>query len=101
MLPGWSLQFPADADVDLHGLQRPLLLWFDALNNNTEQSGELLTGIRQKPCFTERYLLVFEQQQFVVFDLERSLLELVSLKELRRFLTTLQQTDLHDLTLIG
>ena len=40
-------------------------------------------------------LLVFEQQQFVLFDLEPSLLELVPLKQLRRFLTTLQQTRLH------
>lgn len=37
----------------------------------------------------------------MVCDLERSLLELVSLKKLRRFLTTPQQTDLHDLALIG
>ena len=48
-----------------------------------------------------RYLLVFEQQQFVVFDLERSLLELVPLQEFGRFLSTPQQTDLHDLTLVG
>lgn len=47
------------------------------------------------------YLLVFQQQQFVIFDLEHSLLELVSLKELRRFFTTLQQAHLHDVSSIG
>lgn len=38
--PGRSLQFLADADVDLHGLQEPLLLWLDALGNNPDQSGQ-------------------------------------------------------------
>lgn len=47
------------------------------------------------------YLLVFEQQQFVVSNLERSLLEPGPLKELRRLLATPQQTHLHDLALIG
>ncbi len=101
MLPGRSFQFPADADVDLHGLQRPLLLWFDALNNNTDQSEDSKCLLVHTETSSHCYLLVFKQQQFVVFDLERSLLEPVSLKKLRRFLTTLQQTDLHDLTLIG
>lgn len=45
VLPGRSFEFPADADVDLHGLQGPLLLWFDALNNNnTEQLGHRRTS---------------------------------------------------------
>lgn len=35
-------------------------------------------------------LLVLQQQQFVFFDLEGSLLELGSLQELWRFLTTFQ-----------
>lgn len=35
-VPGRSLEFPADADVDLHGLQRPLLLWFDALKKDID-----------------------------------------------------------------
>lgn len=101
-LPGWSFQLPADADVDLHGLQRPLLLWFDALNDNTEQLGHRdSTGAHWFTELAERYLLVFEQQQFVLLDLERSFLEPISLKELGRFLTTLQQTDLRDVTLIG
>lgn len=47
------------------------------------------------------YLLVFEQQQFVVSNLERSLLEPGPLQELRRLLATPQQTHLHDLALIG
>lgn len=37
----------------------------------------------------------------MLLDLERSLLEPVSLKELGRFLTTLQQTELGDVALIG
>lgn len=37
----------------------------------------------------------------MVYDLERPFLELVALKELWRFFSTPQETDLHDLTLIG
>ena len=55
------------------------------------------TGSNWNPA----YLLVFEQQQFVVLDLERSLLESGPLKKLRRLLPTPQQANLHDLTLIG
>lgn len=69
--------------------------------NHGPEHNKTLVQIGQKPKpQTEQYLLVFEQQQFVVFDLERSLLEFVPLKKLRRFFTTLQQADLHDLSLI-
>lgn len=56
--------------------------------------------------FTDSWLssahpFVFEQQQFMVLDLERSLLETVSLKELGRFFPAPQQPNLHDLTLIS
>lgn len=100
-LPRRSLQLLADADVDPHALQRPLLLWFDALNRNTERSGHTAHTVFTSSHRNKFYLLVFEQQQFVVSDLEGSLLEPGPLEELRRFLTTPQQADLHNLTLIG
>lgn len=48
-LPAWSLQLSADADVDLHGLQGPLLLWSYALKRDT--SSHVSTG-------SNRFILV-------------------------------------------
>lgn len=47
------------------------------------------------------YLLVLEQQQLAILYLESSLLEAGSLQQLRRLLTTPEDSNFDDVTLVG
>lgn len=62
--PGRSFQFAADADVDLHGLQGPLLLWLDALQQHgsvTRSEYNLCTSAFPTGSgLNKPHLLVFE-----------------------------------------
>lgn len=46
-------------------------------------------------------LLVLKQQQLAILDLESSLLEAGSLQQLGRLLTTPEEPDFDDVTLVG
>lgn len=42
--PAGGFELPADADVNLHGLEGPLFLWLDALENTAQGGGASAGG---------------------------------------------------------